>query len=119
MCITVTPAFLGPQFIRVSETDSEGADTEPVFCLQMTAAGIFGVGVWTLAAKNDYEALLGSVMYVTAAGIMIAAGLFAMFVCIFGIIGAIRESRFMILGVSIQHSSNYSDNFCFAQCFTS
>eukprot|EP00112_Aurelia_sp_Birch-Aquarium-sp1_P023318 Seg690.5 transcript_id=Seg690.5/GoldUCD/mRNA.D3Y31 product=Tetraspanin-11 protein_id=Seg690.5/GoldUCD/D3Y31 len=66
--------------------------------LWMTAAGIFGVGVWTLAAKNDYEALLGSVMYVTAAGIMIAAGLFAMFVCIFGIIGAIRESRFMILG---------------------
>ena len=74
----------------------------------MTAAGIFGVGVWTLAAKNDYEALLGSVMYVTAAGIMIAAGLFAMFVCIFGIIGAIRESRFMILGVSMQHISDYS-----------
>lgn len=66
--------------------------------LWLTAAGIFGVGVWTLAAKNDYEALLGSVMYVASAGIMIAAGLFAMFVCIFGIIGAIRESRFMVLG---------------------
>ena len=74
----------------------------------MTAAGIFGVGVWTLAAKNDYEALLGSVMYVTAAGIMIAAGLFAMFVCIFGIIGAIRESRFMILGVSIESVPYYA-----------
>ena len=65
----------------------------------MTAAGIFGVGVWTLSAKNDYEALLGSVMYVASAGMMIAAGLFGMFVCIFGIIGAIRNSRFMILGV--------------------
>ncbi|XP_065070578.1 CD151 antigen-like [Rhopilema esculentum] len=66
--------------------------------LWLTAAGIFGVGVWTLASKNDYEALLGSVMYVTSAGMMIAAGIFAMFVCIFGIIGAIRDSRFMILG---------------------
>jgi len=64
----------------------------------MTAAGIFGVGVWTLSAKNDYEALLGSVMYVASAGMMIAAGLFGMFVCLFGIIGAIRNSRFMILG---------------------
>lgn len=43
-------------------------------------------------------------MYITAAGIMVAAGLFAMFVCIFGIIGALRESRFMILGVRYQSS---------------
>ena len=67
--------------------------------LQFSAAGILGIGIWTLSAKNDYEALLGSVMYMSSAGMMIAAGLFGMFVCIFGIIGAIRNSRFMILGV--------------------
>eukprot|EP00794_Sanderia_malayensis_P018166 gene18166-19979_t len=66
--------------------------------LWFTAAGIFAIGVWTLAAKNDYEALLGSVMYVASAGIMIASGLFGLFVCTFGIIGATRESRFMVLG---------------------
>ncbi|XP_002167178.1 CD151 antigen isoform X1 [Hydra vulgaris] len=66
--------------------------------LWLCAAGIFGVGIWTLIAKNEYETLLGSVTYVTTVGLMIAGGLFAMFVCIFGIFGAIRESRFMVLG---------------------
>lgn len=66
--------------------------------LWLCAAGIFGIGVWTLIAKNEYETLLGSVTYVTTVGLMLAGGLFAMFVCIFGIIGAIKESRFMVLG---------------------
>ena len=66
----------------------------------MCAGGVFGIGIWTLIAKNEYESLLGSVTYVTAVGLMIAGGLFAVFVCIFGIIGAVRESRFMVLGVS-------------------
>ena len=70
-----------------------------IFDFQLCAAGVFGVGIWTLIAKNEYETLLGSVTYVTTVGLMIAGGLFAMFVCIFGIIGAIRESRFMVLGV--------------------
>jgi len=43
--------------------------------------------------------------YITTLGLMLAAGLFSMFVCIFGIIGAVRESRFMILGVSFQYFS--------------
>ncbi|XP_057289467.1 CD151 antigen-like [Hydractinia symbiolongicarpus] len=66
--------------------------------LWLIAAGLFGIGVWTLVAKNEYETLLGSVTYVTTVGLMLAGGLFAMFVCIFGIIGAIKESRFMVLG---------------------
>lgn len=66
--------------------------------LWLFAAGLFGIGIWTLMAKNDYESLLGSVTYVTTVGLMLAGGLFAMFVCIFGIVGAIKESRFMVLG---------------------
>jgi len=66
--------------------------------LFLVAAGLFGIGVWTLLTKNQYESLLGSVTYITTVGLMIAGGLFSMFVCIFGIVGAFRESRFMVLG---------------------
>jgi len=66
--------------------------------LFLCAGGLFGIGIWTLIAKNEYESLLGSVTYVTTVGLMLAGGLFSMFVCLFGIIGAIRESRFMVLG---------------------
>ena len=66
--------------------------------LFIIAGGLFGIGIWTLLAKNEYESLLGSVTYITTVGLMIAGGLFSMFVCLFGIVGAIRESRFMVLG---------------------
>jgi len=66
--------------------------------LLLFAIGIFGMGIYFLVSQNDYEAVLGSVTYVTTLGLMLAAGLFSMFVCIFGIVGAIRESRFMVLG---------------------
>lgn len=66
--------------------------------LFLVAGGLFGIGIWTLLFKNEYESLLGSVTYITTVGLMIAGGLFSMFVCIFGIVGAIRESRFMVLG---------------------
>lgn len=68
---------------------------------QLFAIGLFGLGVWFIVTQNHYESILGSMTYITTLGIMIAAGLFSMFVCIFGIIGAVRESRFMVLGVGI------------------
>lgn len=66
--------------------------------LLLFAIGLFGLGVWFIVTQNHYESILGSMTYITTLGIMIAAGLFSMFVCIFGIIGAVRESRFMVLG---------------------
>lgn len=66
--------------------------------LLLFGIGLFGLGIYFLVSENDYEPVLGSVTYVTTLGLMIAAGLFSMFVCIFGIVGAIKESRFMVLG---------------------
>jgi len=66
--------------------------------LLLFAIGIFGFGVWFLVTQNHYEPILGSMTYITTLGLMLAAGLFSMIVCIFGIIGAVRESRFMVLG---------------------
>ena len=43
--------------------------------LFLVAAGLFGIGVWTLLFKNQYEPLLGSVTYITTVGLMIAGGM--------------------------------------------
>jgi len=66
--------------------------------LFLVAGGLFGVGLWTLLMRNEYESLLGSVTYITIVGLTITGGLFSMFVCLFGIIGAVRESKFMVSG---------------------
>lgn len=72
--------------------------------LWILAGGIFGVGLYILIVKNHYESLLGSMTYITCVGLMIGGGVFAMFVCIFGIIGSIQESKFMVLGFTLMIS---------------
>jgi hypothetical protein len=63
--------------------------------------GILGVGIWIISYKSHFNSLLTSDNYIIVPGLMIAAGLLVVFVCIVGCVAVIKENRFILVSVSI------------------
>jgi hypothetical protein len=58
---------------------------------------VFGVGVWTVAAKHEYVVLLTNATYEVAAWVLILAGCMVFVVTAIGCIGVLQDNRFFIL----------------------
>jgi len=68
---------------------------------QLSGIGVLGVGVWTVAAKHQYVALLTNATYEVAAWVLIVAGCLVFIVTAVGCIGVLQNNRFFILMVRL------------------
>ena len=74
------------------------------FIFVLTGAFVFGLGIWTIATKMQYVALLGSIYYNLVVALLIVAGCLVFITGILGCIGALRKNNsiltwyFILLG---------------------
>jgi hypothetical protein len=68
--------------------------------LQLSGIGVLGVGIWTVAEKQNYVVLLTNATYELAAWVLIVAGCLVLVVTVIGCLGVLRDNRFFILVVS-------------------
>lgn len=72
-----------------------------VFPLQLGGCGILGVGVWLSVTQGNFATLSSSLPSLSAANLLIAVGTIIMVIGCLGCVGAVKESRPLLLTVSI------------------
>ena len=70
------------------------------FYLQLAGLAAVGVGIWMLFDPGRFDEFLGKYTFVIPASILIAAGLFVVFVGFCGCVGAIKENKCLLGTVS-------------------
>ncbi|KDR23711.1 CD151 antigen-like [Zootermopsis nevadensis] len=63
----------------------------------LSGIGVLGVGIWTVAEKQHYVALLTNATYELAAWVLIVTGCLVFVVTVIGCLGVLRNNRFFIL----------------------
>lgn len=71
-----------------------------VFPLQLGGCGILGVGVWLSVTQGNFATLSSSLPSLSAANLLIAVGTIIMVIGCLGCVGAVKESRPLLLTVS-------------------
>ena len=71
-----------------------------MFLLQLSGIAVLGVGIWTVADKQQYVSLLTNATYELAAWVLIVAGCLVFVATVIGCLGVLRENRFLLLVVS-------------------
>lgn len=71
-----------------------------VFSLQLGGCGILGVGVWLSVTQGNFATLSSSLPSLSAANLLIAVGTIIMVIGCLGCVGAVKESRPLLLTVS-------------------
>lgn len=71
-----------------------------VFPLQLGGCGILGVGVWLSVTQGNFATLSASLPSLSAANLLIALGTIIMVIGCLGCVGAVKESRPLLLAVS-------------------
>lgn len=71
-----------------------------VFPLQLGGCGILGVGVWLSVTQGNFATLSSSLPSLSAANLLIAVGTIIMVIGCLGCVGAVKESRSLLLTVS-------------------
>ncbi len=71
-----------------------------VFALQLGGCGILGVGVWLSVTQGNFATLSSSLPSLSAANLLIAVGTIIMVIGCLGCVGAVKESRPLLLTVS-------------------
>uniref|UniRef100_A0AAQ4RYV8 Tetraspanin n=1 Tax=Gasterosteus aculeatus aculeatus TaxID=481459 RepID=A0AAQ4RYV8_GASAC len=79
--------------------------------------GILGVGVWLSVTQGNFATLSSSLPSLSAANLLIAVGTVTMVIGCLGCVGAVKESRPLLLAVSDLPVSP-SLAVCFCSCFT-
>lgn len=70
-----------------------------VFPLQLGGCGILGVGVWLSVTQGNFATLSSSLPSLSAANLLIAVGTIIMVIGCLGCVGAVKESRPLLLTV--------------------
>ena len=60
---------------------------------------MLAIGIWTVLDKSEFEELLGTDLYVSAAYIFVATGVVVTLISLLGCMGAIKEIRCMLFTV--------------------
>lgn len=71
-----------------------------MFPLQLGGCGILGVGVWLSVTQGNFATLSSSLPSLSAANLLIAVGTIIMVIGCLGCVGAVKESRPLLLTVS-------------------
>jgi len=67
------------------------------FLILIGGLTVMVVGIWTVVDKAEFEQLLGTDLYVSAAYILIATGAVVALIALLGCLGAVKEIRCMLL----------------------
>lgn len=67
---------------------------------QLGGCGILGVGVWLSVTQGNFATLSSSLPSLSAANLLVAVGTIIMVIGCLGCIGAVKESRPLLLSVS-------------------
>lgn len=84
-------------FIVQTLTPSSCASLSP---LQLGGCGILGVGVWLSVTQGNFATLSSSLPSLSAANLLIAVGAIIMVIGCLGCVGAVKESRPLLLTVN-------------------
>lgn len=68
---------------------------------QLAGIAVLAVGIWSRIQASDYNSFLGSGGVTSAANIMIVSGALVMVIGFVGCCGAIKESRGLLVAVSM------------------
>lgn len=71
-----------------------------VLRLQLGGCGILGVGVWLSVTQGNFATLSSSLPSLSAANLLIAVGTIIMVIGCLGCVGAVKESRPLLLTVN-------------------
>ncbi|KAJ9588131.1 hypothetical protein L9F63_018489, partial [Diploptera punctata] len=63
----------------------------------LSGIAVLGVGIWTVADKQQYVSLLTNATYELTAWVLIVAGCLVFVATVIGCLGVIRENRFLLL----------------------
>lgn len=72
-----------------------------LFVFQLLAIGLIAVGAYVQVAMKEYFGLIDG-QFSSAAVLLVVVGVIIFFIASFGCFGAIRESRVLVLVVSVQ-----------------
>lgn len=79
-----------------------------LFPLQLGGCGILGVGVWLAVTQGNFATLSSSLPSLSAANLLIAVGTIIMVIGCLGCVGAVKESRPLLLTVSRRHTQRHT-----------